>query len=70
MNSEPVGIGALVVAFVNAVIQLGVLVHVYTLDVDQLAGVNIVLVSGVVLVTAVVTRSKVSPVAKTEPAPK
>jgi len=61
MSKEPVGIGALVVAFINAVVQLGVLLNVYSLSSDQLAGINIVVITGTVLVTALVTRSKVTP---------
>lgn len=59
---EPVAIGGLVIALVNSVIQLLVLLGVVSLTADELAGVNIVLVNAVALITAIVSRSRVAPV--------
>lgn len=62
MNKEPVTIGGAIVLLVNSVLALGVLLSAWTLDADQLAGFNLVLVNLVVVITLIVTRSKVQPV--------
>ena len=62
MQKEPVGIGALVVLFVNSLLQACSLLGVFTLTADELAAVNLVVVNFVVLVAAVMARKKVTPV--------
>lgn len=62
MKNEPVGIGALVVALTNSVLAAGTLLGVWSLTADQVAGLNLVVVNVVLLVTALLTRRKVSPV--------
>ena len=61
MSREPVGIGALVVAFVNSVLAAGTLLNVWSLTADQVAGLNLVVVNLVLLASAVLTRRKVTP---------
>lgn len=61
--TQPVGIGALVVGFVNSIIALLVLLELVHLDEKQIAGVNLVLVNGVLLVTAIWTWYRSTPVA-------
>lgn len=61
LSNEPVAVGTAFVMFANAVVQLGQLLDVYSLTGDQLAGVNLVLVTGVTFVAAVFTRRKVTP---------
>lgn len=61
MTKEPVGIGAAVVALVNSVLQALVLFGV-DWTAEQLAVINLIAVNLVVLVTAWVSRNKVTPV--------
>lgn len=58
---EPVGIGALVVAFINSVVALLGVVDVVHLDANQLAALNLVIVNAAVVVTAALVRRHVTP---------
>lgn len=53
LKAEPVAIASAVTAVLNALVLLGV----FTLDADQLAGIN----TAVVLVLGLVVRSQVTP---------
>lgn len=60
MNKEPVAIGAAVVGLVNSLLAVLVLLGVDWTP-EQVAGLNLVVVNLVVLVTAFLSRKKVTP---------
>lgn len=61
--TQPVGIGAAVVVFVNSVLAMLVMLDVIVLDEKQVAAVNLVVVNGVALIAALYARWKSTPVA-------
>lgn len=63
MGTEPVAIGSAVIAFANALLGFVVLVGVWHAETDQLAAASTVIVTLVALVTAVLVRRRVTPVA-------
>lgn len=61
--TQPVGIGAAVVVFVNSVLAMLVMLDVIVLDEKQVAAVNLVVVNGVALIAALYAWWKSTPVA-------
>jgi hypothetical protein len=61
--TQPVGIGALIVGFVNSVLAMAVLLDWVALDTKQIAGINFVVVNAVLLGTAIWTWYRSTPVA-------
>lgn len=63
MTTEPVGVGALIVGFVNSVLAALVILDVWALDVKQVAAINFVVVNAVVLGAALWSRAHATPTA-------
>lgn len=62
MGTEPVAVGAAVIAFAAALLAFVVLVGLWHATTDQLAGASAVVVTGVALVQAIAVRRRVTPV--------
>lgn len=63
MNREPTAIFAAIGVFLSALTKAAVLLRVVGWDTEQLAGISLVIDSGLVVIGALLIRERVTPVA-------